>query len=121
MEVLKEMPIPLPPAEPRRTVHLRRYVAPIQLPTELCDTCSHADGCGWRKMNRGPVQFCEEFEVQAGEHWPPAPRDAAPPTDPPAQALVYAMPKGLCVNCDHRETCRLPRPESGVWHCQEYE
>jgi len=28
--------------------------------------------------------------------------------------------KGLCVNCDHRFECRLPRPEGGVWHCEEY-
>ena len=29
--------------------------------------------------------------------------------------------KGLCVNCAHLETCRLPRPAQGVWHCEEYE
>jgi len=29
--------------------------------------------------------------------------------------------KGLCINCDHRFTCTLPRPESGVWYCEEYE
>lgn len=29
--------------------------------------------------------------------------------------------KGLCMNCAHRDTCLLPRPESGVWHCEEYE
>ena len=28
--------------------------------------------------------------------------------------------KGLCVNCDHRFTCTLPKPESGVWYCEEY-
>jgi hypothetical protein len=28
--------------------------------------------------------------------------------------------KGLCMNCDHRFECRLPRPEGGVWHCEEY-
>ena len=28
--------------------------------------------------------------------------------------------KGLCVNCAHRNYCMFPRPESGVWHCEEY-
>lgn len=29
--------------------------------------------------------------------------------------------KGLCINCEHRDTCTLPRPETGVWYCEEYE
>ena len=29
--------------------------------------------------------------------------------------------KGLCMNCAHSAYCLLPRPESGVWHCEEYE
>jgi hypothetical protein len=29
--------------------------------------------------------------------------------------------KGLCINCEHRFTCTLPRPETGVWYCEEYE
>lgn len=27
---------------------------------------------------------------------------------------------GLCLNCEHRDTCTLPRLEGGVWHCEEY-
>jgi hypothetical protein len=27
---------------------------------------------------------------------------------------------GLCVNCAERRNCTLPRPEGGVWHCEEY-
>jgi hypothetical protein len=30
-------------------------------------------------------------------------------------------PVGLCLNCAHRTTCKLPRAEGGVWHCEEYE
>ena len=29
--------------------------------------------------------------------------------------------KGLCKNCKKRKTCTLPRPEGGVWRCEEYE
>lgn len=28
--------------------------------------------------------------------------------------------KGLCVNCANREVCRHPKPEGGVWHCEEF-
>jgi NADH-quinone oxidoreductase subunit E len=28
--------------------------------------------------------------------------------------------KGLCLNCANRETCTFPKPEGGVWHCDEY-
>ncbi len=28
--------------------------------------------------------------------------------------------KGLCINCDLRFTCTLPKPETGVWYCEEY-
>jgi hypothetical protein len=28
--------------------------------------------------------------------------------------------KGLCINCENRHTCVLPRPVEGVWHCEEY-
>jgi len=29
--------------------------------------------------------------------------------------------KGLCRNCKKRKTCKLPKSEGGVWHCEEYE
>jgi hypothetical protein len=38
--------------------------------------------------------------------------------DPPEGVEVY---KGLCANCEKRQTCTLQRPEGGVWHCDEYE
>lgn len=29
--------------------------------------------------------------------------------------------KGLCKNCKKRDTCELPKPEGGVWRCEDYE
>jgi hypothetical protein len=29
--------------------------------------------------------------------------------------------RGLCINCDVRETCTFPKPEGGVWFCEEYQ
>lgn len=30
-------------------------------------------------------------------------------------------PLGLCANCKKRKACKLPKPEGGVWRCDEYE
>ncbi len=38
----------------------------------------------------------------------------------PGEKGETARFKGLCMNCDHRFECMLPRPEGGVWHCEEY-
>lgn len=29
--------------------------------------------------------------------------------------------KGLCRNCRKLKTCKLPKPEGGVWRCEEYQ
>jgi hypothetical protein len=29
--------------------------------------------------------------------------------------------KGLCRNCKRLKTCTLPKPQGGVWRCEEYE
>jgi|GEM_PF-1098973 len=29
--------------------------------------------------------------------------------------------KGLCKNCKKQKTCKLPKPEGGVWRCEDYE
>jgi hypothetical protein len=51
------------------------------------------------------------------------------PTDPPASAEPRPSSNngdrstkflGLCSNCDNRETCTYPKPEGGVWRCEEY-
>ncbi len=31
------------------------------------------------------------------------------------------QPPGLCKTCAVRTECKYPKPESGVWHCDEYQ
>jgi hypothetical protein len=38
----------------------------------------------------------------------------------PAEPQVSPRPRGLCADCIHRDCCDFPRPESGVWRCEEY-
>ena len=72
----------------------------------LCGSCVHHDGCAYRINAEKVVIQCEVFESIGGT---PVKRDES------------ALLKGLCVNCNKRHDCHLPKEASGVWHCEEYE
>jgi len=105
-----------PKPTPERTAHLAQPLV------DLCANCIHRDNCHLRQMPTTPVYECNEHDDGTPEILPDASQllsvpeatesDAAPVDD----GIV-----GLCVNCDHRETCTLPRPAGGVWHCEEYQ
>ena len=44
-----------------------------------------------------------------------------PRKKPGAEEGNSAEQKGLCRNCKKEKTCKLPRPEGGVWRCEDYE
>jgi hypothetical protein len=80
----------------------------------LCAVCLHAADCALRRMVEGPVYHCEEF---AGRTAPaPHPAAAAEPRRPGLGEY-----RGLCRTCSRRADCAYPKPEGGVWHCEEYE
>jgi hypothetical protein len=85
----------------------------------LCSTCVHASTCGYRKVPSHPIWDCCDYEPEI------APVTLSPPTLSPLESIAEGENRGsiagLCVNCEHRETCTYPRPEGGVWHCEEYE
>ena len=87
----------------------------------LCFTCKNALGCTFPKDTQRSVLNCEEFEADA--------RPLAKTTGEvksSATALVDCEDEdsgkfiGLCSNCDNRRSCVFPKPEGGVWHCEEY-
>jgi hypothetical protein len=87
----------------------------------LCATCDCAPDCVWRARDpERPVFHCEEF--QCGGPVLGACAQAAPPAapamrvDPPARG----RDRGLCMNCENRDTCTFRIPEGGVWRCEEY-
>lgn len=84
---------------------------------DLCTTCNHAETCASRRTSGQAVFFCEEFDASVAAAIP-----AAPPrtSGRPAAALPAGRQAGLCVNCEVRETCVLPKPPGGIWHCEEY-
>jgi hypothetical protein len=87
---------------------------------DLCSHCTHAADCSLRAHTDQPVYECSEYDDgdPALQQRPVRLRAVAQETEdrlaePPGL-------EGLCINCDHRHDCTLPRPAGGVWHCEEY-
>ena len=90
----------------------------------ICRICIHESYCAYRKSISGPVLQCEECEYSESAPvknitgvitFLPKLSDSTVKVDGGAGKF-----KGLCVNCDDREVCVYPKPEGGIWHCEEY-
>jgi hypothetical protein len=83
----------------------------------ICTTCNYAPECVNSTNSENPVLFCEMFDdyVEPVRKEKPAVQPKPAPKEPETGEL-----KGLCVNCENRATCNFPKPEGGVWHCEEY-
>jgi len=89
---------------------------------DICITCIHKADCLIPMSNsRRPIVYCEQFD-----DFEPVPKSNVHPKPmPEVKGASYSESeefqfKGLCINCDHRETCSFARQEGGVWHCEEY-
>ena len=87
----------------------------------LCSNCKHAPDCTFQKYQQKPSLYCEEFEVDTCPSVKTTVKDKSPATtsvgaeDEDSGEFI-----GLCGNCDNRRTCAFPKPEGGIWHCEEY-
>lgn len=96
-----------------------RHAALTAVPAQgLCTQCRHADDCTFGPRLAGhAVRSCDEFE---GDVVRPGMREVAPLT-PHDAANGKGRPRlGLCANCDAWDQCTFPKPEGGVWSCDEY-
>lgn len=90
----------------------------------ICSTCSQASRCAFSPKDGRVVLNCGEFtpvEPRQGSDTrsvrsTSAPRPRITPTEPRRREKVM----GLCASCEGRETCTFPKPEGGVWRCEEY-
>jgi hypothetical protein len=90
----------------------------------LCSACKGEPTCIYPRDSGRPILNCEEFELC----FMPPPETtgiASAPADCldsgfPAQEEHSSSYPGLCANCENRETCIYPKPEGGIWHCDEY-
>lgn len=81
----------------------------------VCVNCVHATTCRLSSSRTEPVWDCEEYRASGGPDAVAVKLNGGPPAD-----YARARRLGLCVDCVHRECCTLPKPEGGVWHCEEY-
>ena len=92
----------------------------------LCGTCKNASTCTYPRDPQRPVFDCceheghEECEGSVSLALLGAGRIFSRGTDSEARDTDSAAFKGLCRNCQNRDTCTFPKPEGGVWHCEEY-
>jgi hypothetical protein len=88
----------------------------------LCSSCKNAAGCTFQKDRQKPALYCEEFEIdtcpsaEIAEKEKPLPTISVDVEDKDSGKFI-----GLCSNCNKRRTCVFPKPEGGIWHCEEYE
>ena len=82
----------------------------------VCLACKFDPDCIYETAADRSILQCEQFEM--GFRQSPAP--AAPISSAAPRAKESSAYPGLCSNCENRETCIYPKPEGGVWRCEEY-
>ena len=88
----------------------------------LCLSCQNTLTCTFLKNSHEAVLQCEEFDG-FGSYLRKPRRSfhksmTGSKSNPEKKDLNGA--KGLCSICEDRKTCTYPKPEGGVWHCEEY-
>lgn len=93
----------------------------------LCQSCIHCEDCfHLQKMQSKSltVFFCEEFDdtvnITPPKNIQNVNNGSNQDSNPQLFIKIPGRAKGLCLNCEKRETCRFPPQEGGVWHCEEY-
>jgi hypothetical protein len=90
----------------------------------LCSTCEGAANCTFPRDPNRPILHCDELDSYKPETVTVKEEAGAELSTPKAASRAKKKEageyKGLCVNCENRETCTFPKPEGGVWHCDEY-
>ncbi len=87
----------------------------------LCANCQYASECTFPRLPERPVRHCEEFKgIESGEGRHSAEGSYLLRSGFDSEEIDYRRKMGLCFNCAIRRTCSYPKPEGGVWHCEEY-
>lgn len=106
---------------------MRRAMATLNQPVVtnrgICSACVHEEECIYPRSRDQIVLNCGQFELCPPIAPLPPSRDQVEleelwkksSGDRPGTEL-----KGLCSNCDERDTCIYAKPAGGVWHCEEY-
>lgn len=90
-------------------------MADIAETRSLCRDCASGQGCSLHGEGRLSVIECEEFD--GGNHRHTTKRAATRPAARKSNPSGYM---GLCADCLNSMTCMFPKPEGGIWHCEEF-
>ncbi len=84
----------------------------------ICLTCVHFTQCSLRPADDSAksIQFCEEYQTVCL-----APVIVTNDKPKDMKTLAPSGILGLCSNCNHYPYCSFPKPEAGVWHCEDYQ
>ncbi len=92
----------------------------------ICSTCNCAGDCAHRLRNPAcAIWECENYDDYV--HMSGTDINGGLSQVVPAPARSHrgefdaAAYPGLCRNCEKRDECLYPKPEAGVWHCEEYQ
>ena len=85
----------------------------------LCLTCVHFKKCTLTAGNGATsgVQFCEEYQTVCLDPVVVTGKKNSRNTMKRTSSGIL----GLCCNCVHYPYCSFPKPEAGVWHCEDYQ
>jgi len=83
---------------------------------DLCITCNNLSTCDSTRAGRRPVYYCEQFD----DYIPPKADPKPKQSETNRREIRNTKYKGICMNCDNRETCKNSTSEAGIWHCEEY-
>jgi hypothetical protein len=90
----------------------------------LCSYCKSASNCTFTRDPNRPVCECEEFDqfTYAPVGIPNQKNISLKhfPQNPSTREDPFHHYRGLCSDCEERATCAYPKPEGGVWHCEEF-
>jgi hypothetical protein len=85
----------------------------------LCANCKNAATCTFPKAPDKPSFYCEEFEL---EELPQKKITRTPSIESHfTKEKDTSELKGLCSDCENHRTCKFPKHEGGIWHCEEYQ
>jgi len=90
----------------------------------LCSYCKSAPNCTFVRNPDRPVCECEEFDesIYAPVRVPNQKNVLLKnlSNSPSTSEDPFHLYKGLCSQCEERANCIYPKPEGGVWHCEEF-
>jgi len=95
--------------------------------TNICQTCIHVSECAHYQhcQEQGKAIFhCENFDDKPVLHVieNEIVHETEQISEPANTSVLYVQGrmKGLCINCEKRDSCKYPIRDGGVWHCEEY-